>query len=166
MKKRDLKCPYYGLLKIAFHAVCNTALSEWKHPANVLISKCTAYKVNVSQKKQSSLNHWNLSFFFKRIPSRFMLTSTLNISILLTRLGKIYLCVGLNENANSSFPIGCRFGALNIAFSLVTAVHQMITNHRRLASHKAGVWKNESLSELFGSRWANKVNINAYYKNI
>ncbi len=27
------KCPYYGFLKMSFHAVCNTALSEWKHPA-------------------------------------------------------------------------------------------------------------------------------------
>ncbi len=26
------------------------------------------------------------------------------------------------------------------------------TNHRRLASRKGGVWKNESLNELFGSR--------------
>ncbi len=30
---RFLKCPYYGFLKMTFHAVCNTALSEWKHPA-------------------------------------------------------------------------------------------------------------------------------------
>ncbi len=28
-----LKCPYYGFLKITFRSVCNTALSEWKHPA-------------------------------------------------------------------------------------------------------------------------------------
>ncbi len=33
------------------------------------------------------------------------------------------------------------------------------TNHRRLASRKGGVWKNESLSESFGSRWANKVKL-------
>ncbi len=30
-----LKCPYYGFLKITFHAVCNTDLSEWKHPENI-----------------------------------------------------------------------------------------------------------------------------------
>ncbi len=40
------------------------------------------------------------------------------------------------------------------------------TNHRRLTSRKAGVGKNESLSELFGSRWASKVKINAYYKTM
>ncbi len=40
------------------------------------------------------------------------------------------------------------------------------TNHRRLASRKGGVWKNESLSESFGSRWENKVKLNAYYKKI
>ncbi len=40
------------------------------------------------------------------------------------------------------------------------------TNHRRLASRKGGVWKNESLSESFGSRWASKVKINAYYKKM
>ncbi len=39
------------------------------------------YKVIVSQKKESTLNHWNESFL-KRIPSRFMLMSTWNISIL------------------------------------------------------------------------------------
>ncbi len=27
------KCPYYGFLKMTFHAVCNTALSELTHPA-------------------------------------------------------------------------------------------------------------------------------------
>ncbi len=26
---KNLKCPYYGFLRISFHAVCNTALSEW-----------------------------------------------------------------------------------------------------------------------------------------
>ncbi len=36
------------------------------------------------------------------------------------------------------------------------------TNHRRLASHNGGVCKNVS----FGSRWANKVKINAYSKKI
>ncbi len=40
------------------------------------------------------------------------------------------------------------------------------TNHRRLASRKGGVWKNESLNESFGSHWANKVKTNASYKNM
>ncbi len=40
------------------------------------------------------------------------------------------------------------------------------TNHCRLLSHKGGVWKNESVRESFGSRWANKVKINAYYKTM
>ncbi len=50
-----LKCPYNGFLKmeITFHAVCNTALSEWKHPAKFYIWKCTVYKV--SQMKESTL---------------------------------------------------------------------------------------------------------------
>ncbi len=30
-----LKCPYYGIFKITFHAVCITALREQKHPAKV-----------------------------------------------------------------------------------------------------------------------------------
>ncbi len=76
-----LKCPFYGFLKMTCHAVCNTALSEWKHPANFEIWKCTVYKVIVSQKKDSTLNYWNESFL-KWIPSRFMLTSTWNINIL------------------------------------------------------------------------------------
>ncbi len=40
------------------------------------------------------------------------------------------------------------------------------TNHSRLASRKWGVWKNVSLSESFGSHWASKVKINAYYKTM
>ncbi len=82
-----------------------------------------------------------------------------------------------------SLPLGAAFGA-KIAVSPVTAVHKAAlhshqtlqawcnenetnrTNHRRLASRTGGVWKNESLSESFGSRWANKVKINAYYKKM
>ncbi len=41
---------------------CVTQLSEWKHPAKFSIWKCTMYKVIVSQKKESTLNHWNKSF--------------------------------------------------------------------------------------------------------
>ncbi len=40
------------------------------------------------------------------------------------------------------------------------------TNHHILASRKGGIWKNESLSESFGSRWASKVKINAYYQTM
>ncbi len=57
----------------------NSAISEWKHPAKFHIWKCTVYLV--SQNKFLTLNHWNESFL-KRIPSRFMLRSTWNISIL------------------------------------------------------------------------------------
>ncbi len=53
----NLKCPYYGFLKITFMQ-CVTALSEWKHPAKVSIWKCTVYKVIVSQKKEKTLNRW------------------------------------------------------------------------------------------------------------
>ncbi len=85
-----------------------------------------------------------------------------------------------------SLPLGAAFGALNISVSPVTLyttqhcahkrcfirhyrrdeMEMKSTNHRRLASRKGGVWKNESLSESFGSRWASKVKINAYYKTI
>ncbi len=34
-----------------FHAVSNTHLIEWKHPAKFEIWKCTVYEVIVSQKK-------------------------------------------------------------------------------------------------------------------
>ncbi len=37
-------------------------------------------------------------------------------------------------------------------------------NHRRF--RKEGFRKNESLNESFGSHWANKVKINAYYKTM
>ncbi len=68
-RKYYLKCLYYGFLKMTFHAVCNTALSEWKHPAKCI--SITVYKVIVSQKKESTLNHRN-ELFLKPIPSRFM----------------------------------------------------------------------------------------------
>jgi len=69
-----------------------------------------------------------------------------------------------------SLPLGAAFGALKIAVSRqrctqsstalsgITGMMQwkwdQSTNHRWL------VWKNKSLKESFGSRWANKVKIN------
>ncbi len=143
------------------------------------------YKVIVSQKKESTLNHWNESFL-KRIPSRFMLTSTWNISILPPHLlceqtweNLIFALVWMKMQIHS-LPLGATFGALKIAVSSVTAVHKAAlrsqtllyqalqawwnknetnrTNHSRLASRKGGVWKNSSLNESFGNRWANKAN--------
>ncbi len=112
-----LKCPYYGFLKMTCHAVCNTALSEWKHPANFEIWKCTVYKVIVSQKKDLTLNYWNESFL-KWIPSRFMLTSTWNISILPAHLLRvqtwenlIFALVWMNMQIHS-LPLGAAFGVL------------------------------------------------------
>ncbi len=96
-----------------------------------------------------------------------MLTSTWNISILpahllwASRPGKLDFRVGLNENANSFFATRCRFWSIkNSCFWAA------LSSHRRLASRKRGVWKNESLNESFGSRWANKVKTNAYYKKM
>ncbi len=43
------------LKKMTIHAVCNTALSEWKHPAKFEIWNCTMYTVIVSQKKELTL---------------------------------------------------------------------------------------------------------------
>ncbi len=42
-----LKVPCYGFLKMTFHAVFKTALSEWKHLEKFSIWKCTTYKVVV-----------------------------------------------------------------------------------------------------------------------
>ncbi len=74
------------------------------------------YKVIVSQKKEWTQNHWNESFL-KRIPSRFMLTSTRNIAYCpptccaQTWENLIFVLVW-NENANSFFAtIGAAFGA-------------------------------------------------------
>ncbi len=133
------------------------------------------YKVIVSQKKESTLNHWNESFL-KRIPSRFMLTAW-NISILPAHL--LVFSLGLNENANSFFATRCCFWICKNSGFLGNAVHkaalrsqtirhyrrdEIKSTNRRLELRKGGVWKNESLSESFGSRWASKVKINAYYK--
>ncbi len=131
------------------------------------------YKVIVCQKKEATLNHWNESFL-KRIPA-----------ITFWRQHQILACcwsffIGLNENANSFFATRCLFETVKIAVSPVTLytkqhcaqtlLYQALqawwngnetnrTNHCRLTSHKWGVMKNESLSELFGNRWANKVKI-------
>ncbi len=58
-----------------------------------------------------------------------------------------------------SLLLGAAFGALK-AHKHCFKWNQ--TNHCRLASCKGGVWKNLS----FGSCWANKVKINAYYKKM
>ncbi len=105
-----------------------------------------------------------------------MLTSTWNISILPPTCWSF--SIGLNENASSFFATRCRFwgGKIVTLYTKQHCTHKCSfyydlekkstnrTNHRRLASHKGGVWKNESLNESFGSRWASKVKINAYYK--
>ncbi len=91
-------------------------------------------------------------------------------------------CIGicLNENANSFFATRCHSCFLGNAVhkaALQTLLYQALharlnanetnrTNHHRLATRKGGVWKNESLSESFGSHWAGKVWINAYYKTM
>ncbi len=147
------------------------------------------YKVIVSQKKESTLNHLN-KLFLKQIQtiSRWPQHETLAYCppTWACRPGKTWpsvdFWVGLNENASSFFATRCRFWSGKVAVSQVTAVHKAalptirhykhdemeieLTNHCRLASCKGGVWNNESLSKLFGSRWANKVKINAYSKTI
>ncbi len=94
-----------------------------------------------------------------------MLTSIWNIIIL-----PVHLISGLNENANSFFPTRCRFWTVKSSQTLLDEIDQSAqisvtqrkgsTNQRRVMSSEGGVWKNES----FGSRWANKVKINAYKK--
>ncbi len=94
-----------------------------------------------------------------------MLTSIWNIIIL-----PAHLISGLNENANSFFATRCRFWSVKSSQTLFDEIDQSaqisvtqrrdLTNQRRLASSEGGVWTNE----LFGSRWANKVKINAYKK--
>ncbi len=90
-----------------------------------------------------------------------------------------------SKTVNSFFITRCCFWSSKIAVSPVTLYtkqhwtralsgitgmmkwkRDQSTNHHRLASCKGGVWKNESLSELFGSHWANKVKLNAYYKTM
>ncbi len=80
-----------------------------------------------------------------------------------------------------SLPLGAAFRAQRIAVSLLklsTKQHchcfirhyrhdemeMKSTNHCRLFSRKGKFYKNESLSEWFGSHWESKVKTNAYYK--
>ncbi len=107
----------------------------------------------LSLKRKSRL--WIIETSQKGIPSRFMLTSTWNISILPPTCWSFH--IGLNENANSFFATRCCF------WSVKAHKHK---SHRS-ASRKWGVWKNESLNESFGSRWTNKVKKKkAYYKKM
>ncbi len=82
----------------------NTAQSEWKHPAKCSIWKCTVYKAIVSQKRDSTLKHWNKSFL-KRIPRSFIFTSTWNINIISAStqgcVFYVYVRFDLNENSTS-----------------------------------------------------------------
>ncbi len=79
----------------------NTALSEWKHPAKFYIWKSTVYKVIVSQKKESTLNHWNesliISFWHQHETWTYCPPTCWSFHI------------GLNVNANSFFANRCRF---------------------------------------------------------
>ncbi len=69
LKTGNLKVPLLWICDTTFHAVCNTARSEWKHPAKFYIWKCTVYKVIVSQMKESTMNH--LRVVFKTNPKPF-----------------------------------------------------------------------------------------------
>ncbi len=73
----------YGFLKMTFHAVCNTALKWMKTSGKVLnlkVHRVRSYCLS---------NERDDSELLKQIPSRFMLTSTWNISILRADLGKL-----------------------------------------------------------------------------
>ncbi len=117
-----LKCPYYGFLKITFHAVCNTALSEWKHPGKFSIWKCTVYEAIVSQKKESTLNHWNESFVWENL---------------------IFALVWMKMQIHS-LPLGAAFGEVKIAVSLVTAVHKAALCSQTLLYQALQAWWNEN----------------------
>ncbi len=117
-------------------------------------------------------SHW-IESFLKRISSRFMLTSTWNISILPRTCWSFR--IGLNENANSFFATRWRFWSVKnscfrgnavhkTALLTNTALNEIVQSTNQHRSRKGGVWKNELLSELFGSCWANRVKINAYYR--
>ncbi len=116
MKILSLKYPYYGFLKMIFHAVCNTALSEWKHPEMFEIWKCTVYKVIVSQ-KMCRLLIIEISNF-KTNPWHFILTSTWNISILPIHLlraqtwGKLNFALVWMKILIYSLPPSAAFGTL------------------------------------------------------
>ncbi len=145
------------------------------------------YKVIVSQKKESTLNHWN-ELLLKRIPSRSYWRQ--HETLLYFPPTGWSFQVGLNENANSFFATRyCFLSSKNKVFP-GNAVHkaalrsQMLlyqasqarlneneidrTNYRRLTSHKGGIWKKitvewivcESLSKV------NIIYINKYYKTI
>ncbi len=123
---RFLKCPYYGFLKITFHAVCNTALSEWKHPAKFKSESAPCIKL-LSIKRKSRL--WIIETSrFKTNPSRFMLTSKWNIAYCpptccMRRPGKTWFSrwyqVGMNENINSFFATRCRFWSVKSSQTLL-----------------------------------------------
>ncbi len=91
---------------------CVTALREWKHPAKIEIWKCI--KLLSLKRKESTLNHWNESFW-KPIPVWGQHET----------LAYFPPLVGLNENANSFFATRCRFwGGKNSSFP-GNAVHKV-----------------------------------------
>ncbi len=97
----------------------NTAVSEWKHPAKFSIWKSAVYKVIVSQKKESTLNHWNESFF--KTNHKPFYFDAWNINILPVHLlhGKLDFRFGLNENANSFFATRCNFWSVKSSQTLL-----------------------------------------------
>ncbi len=99
-----------------FFMQCVTQLLVNENILQFEIRKCTVYKVIVSQKKESTLNHWNESFL-KR-----MLKSTWNISILPSTCWSFR--VGLNENANSFFATRCSFWSCKNSCFPGNAVHK------------------------------------------
>ncbi len=139
-----------------------------KHMQSFKSESATVYKVIVSQKKDSTLNHLN-KLFLKQIqaiscwPQHDTLAYCPPHLLCAQNWGKTWPSVdfriGLNENANSFFATRCRFWRGKIAVSPVTAVHKQHahyqalqawwmemkstnrTNHCRLASCRRGLEK-------------------------
>ncbi len=120
---------------------------------------------------------------FKTNPSYFMLTSTWNISILLPTccfFRVVWMKMQIHSlplsaafRANSCFPGNCTQSSTaltNSALSGITGEMKWKLDQSdqspQISVTQRRVWKNESLSKSFGSRWASKVKINAYYKTM
>ncbi len=141
-----------------FRAVCNTALSEWKHPEKFSIWKCSVYKVILSKERVDSESLKRV--VFKTHPKPRISCQLVGLFALVWMKMQIH-----------SLPLGAAFGAAHRNAVHKAYRHDEMNMRPIEQSPQISVTQRKGLEkwiveQILGSRWASKLKLNAYYKKI
>ncbi len=137
---------------------CVTALSEWKHPAKFSVWKCSVYKVILSKERVDSESLKRV--VFKTHPEPRISCQLVGLLALVWMKMQIH-----------SLPLGAAFGAAHRNAVHKAYRHDEMNMRPIEQSPQISVTQRKALEkwiveQIFGSRWASKVKLNAYYKKM